>query len=109
MWVTKKYDEQSIYWNLNQAQEIRFLKLGVLLDGYQEVLKQHGISRDEFGDPESMVMAVIGPAIENFRILVSLPNDEQQARKIAAVEEALRTGIETGKKLLNLKKVVEEA
>lgn len=107
MWITTADEDGPILFNLEVRQEIRFVTVRNLDKTFGKAHPK--LAGMRFGEPDEMLMVLIGPGLTDFEIIAGFKNDQNQANIAAYVQNAVKQGLQDGTRLLDLDEVLEAA
>lgn len=107
MWLCITDEDGPLFYNLDVRQDIRFVSVRHLETTL--LPSRPHLAGLNFGDPDDLLLVLIGPGHADFEIVLSLPPGPDQEKNMTLVQTALRHGLENGKRLLDLDKLLEKA
>ena len=107
MWLKLSDEHGPIFFNLETRLDIRTLTVA-------DLTRTHGLLQPEweesqFGRSDDLLLMLVGPTLAEFEIIASFRSGPSQQRKMAYLNDAIEGGLQSGVRLLDMDRLVEEA
>lgn len=107
MWLSIMDEDGPICFNLDLRPEMRWTRVRNM--DVDKVQAYPQLKNLNFGQPNDLLLVLVGPGLTDFEVVLSLEDNEHQQQTLTLVQNAIRHGLENGTRLLDLDKLLDRA
>ncbi len=107
MWLSIMDEDGPIFFNLDLRPEMRFTRVRNMDAAF--VQAHPNLKSLNFGQPNDLLLVLVGPGLNDFEVVLSLEDNENQQQALTLVQNSIRHGLENGTRLLDLDKLLDRA